>query len=171
VIRSSILVASIVLAACGGAATPNTPTPPSAAPARTIVPLAFTPASSQPLELQWTKAPAAYPAGADISVLEGDTTKPGPYTLRLRFPDGYTLPPHAHPNDEHLTVIQGTFVIGMGRSAIREAAKELPVGSFLLIPNRTDHYAWAKGETIVQLHGVGPGGLLYVNPADDPRNK
>src|SRR5207302_4841524 len=76
-----------------------------------------------------------------------------------------------HPNDEHLTVIQGTFVIGMGRSASRETAKELPVGSFLLIPNRTDHYAWAKGETIVQLHGVGPGGLLYVNPADDPRNK
>jgi len=170
-IRSWILVMSIVLAACGGAATPNTPTPASASPARTIVPLALTPASSQPLELQWTKAPAAYPPGADISVLEGDTTKPGPYTLRLRFPDGYTLPPHAHPNDEHLTVIQGTFVIGMGRSAIREAAKELPVGSFLLIPNRTDHYAWANGETIVQLHGVGPGGLLYVNPADDPRNK
>ena len=77
-IRSSILVASIVLAACGGAATPNTPTPQSASPAPTIVPLAFTPASSQPLELQWTKAPAAYPPGADISVLEGDTTKPGP---------------------------------------------------------------------------------------------
>lgn len=165
---------ALALAACGGSAAPATKSVDLAAPAKatnTPAPLAYTPVSSQPLELQWTKAPAAFPAGADISVLEGDTAKSGPYTLRLRFPDGYALPPHAHPNDEHLTVIQGVFVIGMGRTATRETAKELPVGSFLLIPNRTEHFAWAKGETIVQLHGIGPGGLLYVNPADDPRNK
>jgi len=171
-IRSALIVGALVLAACSGAA-PRASQTQSATPTATATaaPLAYTPASSQPGEFQWTKAPAAFPDGAQISMIEGDSSKPGPYTLRLRFPDGYTLPPHAHPNDEHLTVIQGTFVIGMGRQATRETARELPVGSFLLIPNRTEHFAWAKGETIVQLHGTGPGGLMYVNPADDPRNK
>ncbi len=131
----------------------------------------LTPASPQGSGLTWTKAPASFPAGAEIALIEGDSTKPGPYTLRLKFPEGYQLPPHSHPNDEHLTVIQGTFYLGLGDSFDRSKAIPLSAGSFSLLNNGVRHYAYVSGETIVQLHGVGPGGLIYVNPADDPRNK
>jgi mannose-6-phosphate isomerase-like protein (cupin superfamily) len=131
--------------------------------------MAYTPANSMPQAFQWTKAPAAYPAGAEIVVIEGDNSKPGPFTLRLKFPDGYALAPHSHPVDEHVTVIQGTFVVGMGASGKRETAVEMPTGSFVLVPSMTQHYVFAKGVTIVQAHGVGPSALNYVNPADDPR--
>jgi quercetin dioxygenase-like cupin family protein len=131
--------------------------------------MAYTPANSAPQAFQWTKAPASFPAGAEIVVMEGGSSKPGPYTLRLRFPDGYVLPPHSHPIDEHVTVIQGTFVVGMGASGKRETAVEMPADSFILIPSMTQHYVFAKGVTITQVHGVGPSGIVYVNPADDPR--
>ncbi|MDQ2915065.1 MAG: cupin domain-containing protein [Chloroflexota bacterium] len=162
----------LVLSACGGAGTP----PPSAAAptatvaAATVAPgMAYTPANSVPQAFVWSKAPAAYPAGAEIQVLEGDLTKPVPFTLRFRFPDGYALPPHQHPIEEHVTVLQGSFVIGMGTSGNRETAIEMPAGSFILIPSLTKHYVFAKGVTIVQVHGVGPTGIAYDNPADDPR--
>jgi len=125
--------------------------------------------SSALQQFQWVKAPAAYPAGAEIVVMEGDSSKPGPYALRLKFPDGYTVPLHSHPVDEHVTVIQGTIFLGVGPTAKRETAMELPAGSFFLIPSMTQHQVWAKGVTIVQAHSVGPSALVYVNPADDPR--
>jgi quercetin dioxygenase-like cupin family protein len=164
-------VAALVVGACGGSATPtlsaSSPTvAPTAAPAAAK---AYTPANSVPQDFQWAKAPAAYPAGAEIVVIEGDLTKPVPFTLRFRFPDGYALPPHQHPIDEHVTVIQGTFVVGMGTSGKRETAVEMPTGSFILIPALTQHYVFAKGVTITQVHGIGPTGIAYVNPADDPR--
>ena len=166
-------VAVLLVSACGGSAAPTTAATQAAAPtvAATTAALAktYTPANSSPQDFQFTKAPAAYPAGLEIVVLEGDLTKPMPFTLRLRFPDGYVLPPHQHPMDEHVTVIQGTFVIGMGASSNRETAVEMPTGSFILIPALTQHYVFAKGVTITQVHGIGPSGIAYVNPADDPR--
>lgn len=169
-IRSIVLLGVLVLSSCGGAASqaPTAAAPTAAAPS--VAPaMAYTPANSMPQAFQWTKAPAAYPAGAEIVVIEGDNSKPGPFTLRLKFPDGYALAPHSHPVDEHVTVIQGTFVVGMGASGKRETAVEMPTGSFVLVPSMTQHYVFAKGVTIVQAHGVGPSALNYVNPADDPR--
>jgi quercetin dioxygenase-like cupin family protein len=176
-LRTSFLafwtVAALVVGACGGSAAPtlsaSSPTvAPTTAPA-TAAAKAYTPANSVPQDFQFTKASAAYPAGAEIVVMEGDLTKAVPFTLRFRFPDGYVLPPHQHPIDEHVTVIQGTFVIGMGTSGKRETAVEMPTGSFILIPALTQHYVFAKGVTITQVHGMGPTGIAYVNPADDPR--
>jgi len=174
-LRASLLafltVAALVVSSCGGAAAPTAATAvptvaPTVAAASAMV---YTPANSVPQPFVWAKAPAAYPAGAEIMVIEGDTSKPVPFTLRFRFPDGYALPPHQHPIDEHVTVIQGTFVIGMGTSGNRETAVEMPTGSFILIPALTQHYVFTKGVTITQVHGIGPSGIAYVNPADDPR--
>jgi len=166
-------VAVLLVSSCGGSAGPTTAATQSTAPtvAATTAPVAkaYTPANSVPQDFQFTKAPAAYPAGAEWVVIEGDTSKPVPFTLRFRFPDGYALPPHQHPIDEHVTVIQGTFVVGMGTSGKRETAIEMPTGSFILIPGLTQHYVFAKGVTITQVHGIGPSGIAYVNPADDPR--
>ena len=86
------------------------------------------------------------------------------------MPDGYKIPPHFHPADEHVIVLQGTFNMGMGDKLDQSASKPLGAGSFAIMPKGQHHYAWTKGETIVQVYAVGPWGLTYVNPADDPRN-
>lgn len=86
-------------------------------------------------------------------------------------PDGYRIPPHYHPAIEHITVIQGTFVVGMGEKADRAAEKSLEAGSFAFMPAGMRHFVRAQGDTIVQLHGTGPCGITYVNPSDDPRKK
>jgi hypothetical protein len=138
----------------------------NAQPAETKAHVMVTPSS-----VMWGPGPASVPAGAQAALLEGDPAKPGPFTLRLKMPDGYKIAPHFHPADEHVTVIQGTFVLGMGEKFEQSAGRDLTVGSFAVMPTGTRHFAWTKGETIIQLHGVGPWGLIYVNPADDPRKK
>lgn len=123
-----------------------------------------------PNEIQWQDGPPSLPPGAKFAVLEGDPAKEGPFTMRVRLPDGYRIPPHIHPAVEHVTVIAGTFNFGMGDTFDQMATKEMPAGSFGFWPAGMKHFAWVKGETIVQLHGIGPWRIEYLNPADDPRN-
>jgi quercetin dioxygenase-like cupin family protein len=122
-----------------------------------------------PGAITWGAAPAVLPPGAKAAVLEGDPAKPGAFRLRLWMPAGYTIPPHFHPVTEHVTVVQGTFLVGMGDQLDPSKFSELPAGTFGAIPPGMKHFARAKGEVILQLHGTGPWGLTYVNPADDPR--
>lgn len=116
-------------------------------------------------------APDILPSGAKLAVLEGDPTKAGSYTMRLWMPNGYTIPPHFHLADEHVTVVEGTFLVGMGGTLDPSKFAALPVGSFGMLPPRMQHFARARGVTVIQLHGMGPWGLSYVNPSDDPRKK
>jgi hypothetical protein len=67
-------------------------------------------------------------------------------------------------------VISGRFAIGSGEKFDREA-KPLPPGSFVHLPAGMPHFAWADGETIVQINGVGPFDIKYVDPKDDPRQQ
>jgi quercetin dioxygenase-like cupin family protein len=125
----------------------------------------------RPDDIKWGSAPAALPAGAKLAVLAGDPSKSGPYVVRVQFPDGYKVAPHWHPTDENVTVIKGTFMMGKGDKFNAGAAEALPAGSFVRMPKEMRHFAYAKGETIVQVHGMGPFEFNYVNPADDPRKK
>jgi quercetin dioxygenase-like cupin family protein len=124
-----------------------------------------------PDKIQWKAGPPSLPPGAKMAVLEGDPTKEGPFTMRALLPDGYSVPPHTHPAIEHVTVISGTFNFGMGEKFDKSATQAMPAGSFGHWPPGMKHFAWADGETIIQIHGLGPWGIQYVNPADDPRNK
>jgi quercetin dioxygenase-like cupin family protein len=121
--------------------------------------------------IKWAEAPAILPAGAKLAVLEGEPAKPGPFTMRLSMPAGYRIPPHFHPVTEHVTVIEGTFYVGMGETFDASKASALPVGTFAALAPGVRHFALTKGATIIQLHGVGPWSLTYVNPTDDPRTK
>ena len=121
-------------------------------------------------EIQWKDGPASLAAGAKIAVLEGDPTKDGFFTMRLWFPDGFKVQPHWHPRIEHVTVISGTLNIGMGDKFDQTSTREMPAGTFGFWPPQMHHFAWAKGETVIQLHGIGPWMINYLNPADDPRN-
>lgn len=122
-----------------------------------------------PASIEWTAAPASLPSGAKAIVLEGDPARAGPFTMRLLLPDGYRIPPHFHGAQERVTVVSGTFVVGAGNAFDTAVATELPAGTYASMPPGMAHFAWAKGETVVQLNNVGPWTITYVNPADDPR--
>src|SRR5262249_45337538 len=124
-----------------------------------------------PDKLKWKQGPPSLPAGAMIAFLEGDPSKEGPFVFRLKLPDGYRVPPHTHPKSERVTVISGTFNIGMGDTFDPEATKPMPAGAYGYWPAGMKHFVWAKGETVLQFHGMGPWSIQYLNPADDPRNK
>ena len=119
--------------------------------------------------MQWSDAPPTLPKGAKVAVLQGDPSKPGPFVIRLSAPNGYKIAPHSHSKAENLTVISGTFLYGMGDKFDAKALKPMKQGAFGSIPPGTDHYAMAKGPTVVQVHGEGPFDIKYVNPADDPQ--
>src|SRR4051812_11356620 len=84
--------------------------------------------------LQWGEAPPALPKGAQLAVLSGDPAQTGPYVVRLRMPAGYKIPPHWHPTDEHVTVVEGTFSMGMGEKAVASSATDLTAGGYALMP-------------------------------------
>jgi quercetin dioxygenase-like cupin family protein len=118
-------------------------------------------------DLKWTQIPG-FPPATRRAMMEGDMKKAEPLTYRVKFPDGFKYLPHTHPWDEHCTVLQGTLYIGIGEKWDAKTAEEMPAGSFIVIPAGTPHYLWAKGDTILQVHGMGPGGVKFINPADDP---
>ncbi len=122
-----------------------------------------------PNDVKWGNAPDSLPRGAQVAVLEGDPDKPGPFTIRIKMPADYRIAPHSHPNLEHITVIYGTLHVGMGDHFEQAAATGLPAGGFSYMQPGMHHFAWAEGETVIQLHGMGPWGINYVNPSDDPR--
>lgn len=124
-----------------------------------------------PTEIKWGPAPASLPPGAQASVLYGDPAKEGLFALRLKLPKGYRIPPHTHPKPEILTVVSGTFDIGMGETADPAKAKPLPAGSFFAFDPGMAHYASTREETVVQLNSTGPWTVNYINPADDPRKR
>jgi anti-sigma factor ChrR (cupin superfamily) len=123
-----------------------------------------------PADIKWVDGPPSLPPGAKLAVLEGDPSKAGPFTIRLQAPDGYKIPAHTHPTDERITVISGTFHMGMADKFDEAAGHEMVPGSFAIMPAGTKHFAWATGETVVQVQSTGPFVIKYVNPADDPRN-
>jgi len=126
----------------------------------------------RPDALKWIKAPPGLPPGAQVAILAGDPSKKGSmFAIRAKLPDGYKVPPHWHPSDENVTVIKGVLLIGKGEKFDKSATEELPVGSYMRMPKGMRHFAMAKGETIIQVHGIGPFEITYVNSADDPRKK
>ena len=122
-------------------------------------------------EIRWSAGPPSLPAGAQATVLEGNPAEAGPFTMRLRLPSNYKIPPHWHPAIEHVTVLSGTLHIGLGEKWDETKGKALASGSFAVMPPQMNHFAWTTQETVIQLHGSGPWGINYLNPADDPRNK
>jgi quercetin dioxygenase-like cupin family protein len=125
----------------------------------------------RPEQVPWKDGPASLPAGAKVAILEGDPAKAGYFAMRLKFPDGYRVPPHWHPNVERVTIISGTLHLGMGDSFDQGAAHTLPAGSYGFMPPGMRHFAWTEGETVLQLATVGPWEINYVNPSDDPRRQ
>jgi anti-sigma factor ChrR (cupin superfamily) len=123
-----------------------------------------------PEGLKWADV-GSLPPGAKIAVIEGPLNEATPIMFRLKLPANYEIPAHWHPGIEHVTVIAGALNMGTGDKLDRSASHALDTGSVGIMQPRTNHFAWTAAETIVQVHGTGPWGITYVNPADDPRKK
>lgn len=151
----------------------------SAAAAAFALTLPLPPAAAQtheghtmvtPGELKWNDVPSL-PPGAKIAVIEGPLDQAKPFTFRLKLPANYKIPPHSHPAVERVTVLSGTFNLGMGEQFDPAKTTTLPAGSVAIMQPGTRHFVRIDEETIVQLNGNGPWSINYVNPADDPRKK
>ena len=128
---------------------------------------AFTPDT-----ISWGPPPPFVATGAQLAVLEGNpAAATGDYTVRLKMPDGYRIAPHWHAQRENVTVISGTFKVGMGDTFDQDKMGSFPAGSFAYLDPDMHHYAMASGQVIVQVHGSAPLQFNYVNPADDPSKK
>src|SRR6266705_1140033 len=135
---SAVLIVAIVGAAAGQEAKPSAHILMSAA------------------EAKWGDPPPVFEKGASFTVMSGDPSKAGLFVVRLKMPAGYKIAPHWHPTDEHVTVLSGTFVLGMGEKFDKATMKDLPSGGYALLPAEMRHYALAKTAATVQVHGMGP---------------
>jgi quercetin dioxygenase-like cupin family protein len=123
-----------------------------------------------PEDIEWKPFPA-FPPSARLAVLVGDPTGPGPYVIRVKLPAGVKLMPHVHPEDRVYTVISGVFYIGLGEHFNSAKLEAYPPGSVVVLPGGTPHFHWARsGAYVTQVTAIGPLGLEYVDPGDDPRN-
>lgn len=123
---------------------------------------------TNPSDIKWGDAPPVMPKGAKMAVLHGDPGKDGPFVARLMVPANYKIAPHWHSKDEQLTVVQGTLYLGEGDKIDSHHAHPVKVGGFHFLPAKTHHYAYSKSPTVVQINGMGPFDLTYINDADDP---
>ena len=120
-------------------------------------------------DIQWTTF-AAYPPTVHLAIMVGDPSKPGPYTIRVKVPGGQKFMPHKHPEDRVYTVLSGVFYIGLGEEFDESKLTAYAPGSIVVLPGNQPHFHWAKsGEYITQVTALGPLGLDYIDPDNDPR--
>jgi quercetin dioxygenase-like cupin family protein len=121
-------------------------------------------------DIDWKPFPA-FPPSVRLAVVVGQPSEPGPYTIRVKVPHDVKLMPHRHPEDRVYTVISGVFYIGLGDQFDAAKLQAFPPGSVVVLPGNTSHFHWAKSsEYVTQVSAIGPLGLDYLNPKDDPRN-
>jgi quercetin dioxygenase-like cupin family protein len=122
-----------------------------------------------PSEMKWGAQGAFALPGMEQVNLVGNPSKPGPYTLRLKFPAGYKLAPHTHPDFREVTILSGTFYTGYGEKFEEEALKTLPAGSFYTEPANLSHFIEVREPVVIQVSGVGPSTRMFINPSDNPK--
>jgi quercetin dioxygenase-like cupin family protein len=122
-----------------------------------------------PEQIEWRPFPA-FPPSVRLAVMVGEPSQPGPYVVRVKMPAGERLMPHSHPEDRIYTVMSGVFYIGLGEQFDPARLNAYPPGSVIVLPGNAPHFHWAKsGEYVTQVTAIGPLGLDYLDPADDPR--
>lgn len=124
-----------------------------------------------PEQIEWRAFPA-FPPAVRLAVLIGDPAQSEPYVIRVKMPADEKLMPHRHPEDRIYTVISGVFYIGLGEQFDPTNLNVYPPGSVVVLPGNTWHFHWAKsGEYVTQVTAIGPLGLDYLDPANDPRTR
>ena len=124
-----------------------------------------------PEDIDWQPFPA-FPPAVRLAVIVGHPSEPGPYVIRVKAPGGAKLMPHRHPEDRIYTVMSGVFYIGLGDHFDGDKVQAFPPGSVIVLPGNTSHFHWARsGEYVTQVTAIGPLGIEFLDPADDPRKQ
>jgi quercetin dioxygenase-like cupin family protein len=121
-----------------------------------------------PSEMKWGAQGGLAMAGMEQANLVGNPAKPGPYTLRLKFPAGYRLAPHTHPDYREVTILSGTWYTGYGEKFDEKALKALPAGSFYTEPANVPHFVEVREPVVIQVSGTGPSGRTFVDRGNNP---
>lgn len=135
------------------------------------VPPKYPHAMVKPTDLKWGGAPPGLPEGGKFAVVSGDPSQPGPFVIRGDLPAGYRIGTHWHPTTENVTVMSGTVTMNMGEKDDPATRQDVAAGGYVVLPAEMRHTFIAKTATTIQVHGMGPFAITYVNAADDPRNK
>lgn len=123
-----------------------------------------------PEDVDW-KPFASFPPSVRLAVIVGRPSETGLYTIRVKVPLGVKLMPHRHPEDRIYTVISGVFYLGLGDDFDEAKLEAYPAGAVVILPGGASHFHWAKSsEYVTQITAIGPLGLEYLSPGDDPRN-
>jgi quercetin dioxygenase-like cupin family protein len=139
--------------------------------AQSLAAAAETPIVPSAKAVKWGAPPPVLPPGAKFALIAGDPAATGMVTVRLEMPAGYTIPPHFHPTDEHITVLKGSLSLGMGDLIDKTHAITLSTGGYGVAMANMHHYAYTTTGATIQVHMQGPFAITYVNPADDPSKK
>lgn len=113
-----------------------------------------------PSELKWFAEPTL-PPGVQRSFVWGDSSKPGLFTFRAKWPANTRVEPHAHPTDEYVTIISGTWYTASGDKFDESKLQALPAGGFYFLPAGVKQYSVVKEETVIQVTAMGPWGISY----------
>lgn len=111
----------------------------------------------------------AFPPGAQAAILYGDPRKSEPFMLRVKIPAHYKIPPNWQTVKIFITILSGSYTIGVGDKFNPKNAKTLPSTGSVVIPANTHLYFWSNTGAVLEVHGIGPWEIHYVNPTDDPR--
>lgn len=119
-----------------------------------------------PSDIKWNDAPSIGP-GAKTAVIDGDPKSSGSFVMRLKLPPKSKIGVHTHPSDENVTILSGTLYFAAGDKFDAKAAKPFGPGSYFSIGKGKPMFAYTKDkETVIQLNGIGPWGLTYLDPTD-----
>ena len=129
------------------------------------------PKAATPADLKWMDGPAGLPAGSQVAIVSGDPGKAGKFTIQLKFPAQYVVPPHWHPTDEHVTLVSGKLAYGMSDQLNRANAQALAEGASVTMKAKQNHWVFTGDGATVEVSAIGPFKITYVNPADDPRGR
>jgi len=113
-------------------------------------------------DIQWKPCPPNLPGGCQMAVLEGNPKSNGLFTVRFKISEEFVIPPHTHPKDERVTILQGKMYVAFGKDAVRENAKEFTAGDYYVNARNEIHTVWADPGTIIQLTGIGPWEANFV---------
>ncbi len=168
--RQTVFVLACLVVSATSFAQTKTPAKKAAAPMASVVPLGSETWGDIPAAAM-VGTPSVEPGGKmQMAVVQGNPMLAGsPYTARLSCTDGTKIAPHWHPTTENVTVVKGTFALGMGSKWDTAALKDLPTGGFASAPARMRHFGMCKGDSIVQIHGLGPLVINFIE-ADKPKS-
>jgi quercetin dioxygenase-like cupin family protein len=126
--------------------------------------------TTSPSGRPWMPAPDILTPGALLAVASGNPAEPGRSVIQIYMPDGYRMPPHLHPTDEHVKVLSGAVLIGIGKKFDAKKTMKLVAGDSGTAPTGAPHYTIASGPTILEVSFEGPYTVTYLNANEAPRS-